>query len=363
VVAALEAAVRLIAMLAVVLWPAVAHPASDDRFGPYGDVGVHDLWNRDGLDVHWRSEPLADLEPDGEPSILVIDTHFVAPSVEDWEAVVAWVEVGGWLVLAGYDDHFEELGGLVPPPDDDEVMIWTPLYEAGVPSPVWPDGPERVFGNTDLPLWVGVGEEPVAGVIAVIDMGEGTVLAISDARILYNGALVHSDNERFASALFGTAAEVAGMGGYASGRIELVTTSMSSGADSPTTALNNAHLLPFVLQLLVFWAVVVVHRGWAFGPSVDPPEEGRWRFADHADALADHLERTGASGTALGALARLWLGRLGPSGVRDAAIAAGKAPDEALAWVARLEAAAAGSADDRVDDLEMVEELWRITRR
>jgi hypothetical protein len=178
-----------------------------------------------------------------------------------------------------------------------------------------------------------------------------------------NGALVSPRNEAFWIDLPWFVADAGLADLDIPARVEIATHAGEEATD-PFTSLSNARLLPFVLQFLAFGALVALWRGAPLAPLRDPPSEGRIVFADHARALGAHYARLGASRRALAALARLWLGRLGPDGLLRTARRAGWDADQAAALVRNAEDAAAEPGPDRPErDLSILEELWRITRR
>jgi hypothetical protein len=114
--------------------------------------------------------------------------------------------------------------------------------------------------------------------------------------------------------------------------------------------------------MLVTWALFGLWRGWPFAPLRDPPEEGRLEFAEHVQALGTRWFRLGASRYALVQTARLWLARLGASGLQLAARRAGRTSAQAAAWVAGLQALVDDpQGPDDPSDLERMEELWKVT--
>jgi hypothetical protein len=195
------------------------------------------------------------------------------------------------------------------------------------------------------------------------------VVAIADPRLLWNGALVHPDNEAFLGELAYAGQSLEGWPIPTPARLQLATLA-SAAAESDTSVNNpfrslaNARLLAFVLQLMATFALVALWRGAPFAPLRDPRDEGRIGFVEHVLAHGRRWSRLRASGYAARAMASLWLSRLGPAGLQWAAERAGYAPDAARTWVREVEARAAGAASpsDAARDHAWMEELWRVTR-
>lgn len=363
---AVEAADRLLRALGVALLVAIlaaddARAQIADRYGPDGDAALRDLLVAWGHDAGFRLRGFATL--DETTDALVLDTTFVTPDAEGWASVRAWVEAGGVLVVAG-PTELPELGTL--------VFFDTPLQVVGtpilgdllLPVPRLPGGLTRGFDGGQGEAWVvgegAHGEATVA--VQVVPLGQGVVVGIAEARLLWNGALVHPDNERFLGDLLYAGQGALGWPLPPRARVELATTATAE-SPTPSSSILNADLLPFVGQLLVTWALLGLSLGIPFAILKDPAEQGRIAFADHVRALGLRWWRLRASRHALAAMGGLWLHRLGPTGLRHAAIRAGRDPwraDELVAAVKRAVDDPAGPDDPR--DLEWMEELWTITR-
>jgi hypothetical protein len=249
---------------AVVLLVFLVGAGDHYRFGPEGDAALFDLFSEYGYEVSWRLRGLASIGEDDETDVLVLDLSGIDPGEEEWEALRAWVDGGHLLVLAGDPgDVMSELGtpsDLVPGSPSFLVSHLTAL----LPAPNWPDGPTWGWTEPDGLIWVASGNldpseanayakaegapEAVAepgeavAVVQVVLLGGGAVLAISDARLLWNGALVSPENEAFLGQMIG----VGLARGYwtlpATTRVQLATLS-SAGSDTPVGALANARLL------------------------------------------------------------------------------------------------------------------------
>lgn len=386
--AALGAAERLVGtglLLIAVVVGLEADASAQSRYGPYGDAALRELYARGGYEASWRLRGLQSL--DGTTDVVVVDLSAIELLEEDQQALADWVAAGGVLITAGdatavfpqLGEHVvgwwdlevdgEALGGA--PPTDELLDAAMRRARAGrdapplLPVPRFADGADGCFRiGADVRSWVEIDlQGHTCSVVAALSHGEGGVIAIADGRLLRNASLAVPRNEAFLIE--------APYAGYDAGmwdlplpaRLELAT---RAGEDSqnPLTALANAKLLPVVLQLLGLGVLIAMWRGWPFGPLRDPPEEGRLAFGEHVRALGTRYARMGASRHALSAFSRLWLARLGPAGVAQAARRAGMDAERSQRLVEAVEDAAEHpEGKNRPEDLEIVEELWKVTRR
>lgn len=365
--AALEAAARLVRaggllLLLLALGGAEARAQTPERYGPNGDAALLELLDRWGYAASWRITPLDTLGD--EVDVLLLDATTLTPDEATWEAVRAWVEEdGGVLVVAGPTGALPELGiGVVA---EGPLQVTGPAARAGLPVPVFVTEPFATLPDGAEPWLVdGAGH----AVVHSQRLGRGVLVAVADAHLIWNASLAVPANERFLGDLLLAGKVHDGWPVQAPVRVQLATQGAvaSSGGgggagNNPLSALARSDLLAFVLQLLALWALLGLWRGWPFGPRHDPPDTGRLRFADHLDALGERYRRVGDTRAMLVAYADLWLARLGPGGLQLAAEAKGWSPEAAKAWVAGLEALVAapeGPAAD--DDLERMEALWTM---
>lgn len=370
------ATVGLLLVAGLALSPSDGWAQGFGRHGPYGDAAIHDLLETWGYEVSWRSEPLSALRPGDEAvDALILDLVGLSPTDDDWSAIREWVEGGGVLIVAGPTTAAIPELGLVQALDAGYPTELTPELAPYLPAPRWPDGADVVFDSPegrpwivavgraraeppsdDLTYWLDEGE--TAPVAVELQLGDGVVLGFADDRILANAFLLLPDNEAFLGDLLHTGQGALGWPLPTPIRVQLATRA-AVDQDAPPAQAANPRMIPFVLQLMFTWTLLVLWRGWPFAVLRDPPDEGRVRFSDHVDALASRYLRAKGHEHAASGMARLWLHRIGPAGLLLAARRAGYDAQAAARLVADTESAAEGQGGD----LELVEELWRVTRR
>ena len=352
---------RLLRNIAPFLLLTVMLGAGDDyRFGPQGDSGLFDLMADHDFNVTWRLRGLDSI--DAETDVLVVDLTGVTPSDEDWSALRSWVSNGGVLVVGGAPaSAFPEIGDVVNMPINGAAQV-VPGLEPYLPTPRFPTDETGFLEPGGVWPWVTIDDlgEPRI-VVGSVFIDEGALVVFTDARMLWNGALVWPNNEAF----LGDMLQVAMSEGYLpyleEPHVQLATLA-SSGSDSPASSLMQANLLPFVLQLLLLVGLGALWKGWPFRPLRDPAPQGRARYSEHARALGSQYEKLGATHFVLSRAAALWLHRRGRAGLLVAAERHGHTPSSATTLVDALQAAAESpDADDKPDDLELLEELCRIT--
>ena len=377
---ALASAERLVGLLATavllfVLVGSLPAHAQVNRYAPYGDAALRQLLQQRGYEAGYRLRNLTDLNEDTHA--LVVDASKMHPSDVHWDAVRSWVQDGGVLILAGQalyrDDGFDSpvfpsLGEWTELDQPVAVRRGDPLSGTILPTPRWADGGCRAVYHGG-PAWVETADDDAAAAVSVVDVGQGVVVGVADQRLLWNASFVHPDNEAFVGDLLYHGQARHGWPVPTPARVELATAAAAlspqeAGDNNPLAAMQNARLALFMAQLLVVWTLFGLWRGWPFAPLRDPPEEGRLDFAEHVQALGTRWYRLGASRHALVQMARLWLARLGTSGLELAARRTGMTPAQAAAWVAELELLVEHPAGpDAPTDLDRMEELWKVTQR
>jgi hypothetical protein len=322
--------------------------AAASRYDPYGDAALHALFVQGGYEATWRLRGLSSL--DASVDVLVLDLSVIEPSLADGEVLRGWVE-GGGLLIAGGDASpiFPEFGAYWEDEEPSAVPATLPEVLASLPAPRWPGGPQAGYADR--------------AAVDVVPLGNGAVLAVADARLLRNGALVHPDNEAFWLAAPFAVHEAGLVTLPFKPRLEMATRA-GENADNPWSALRNARMLPFVLHALVLTALLALWKGWPFAVPRDGAAEGRAAFRAHVEALASQYARLGASRHAARGYCRLWLARLGRPGLVAAARRAGMPADRATDWAASIaNVAESPSTTNDGRDLDRVEELWNVVRR
>ncbi len=386
--AALDAAARLLnrvstpgAALLLLLGLATAPShAANERYGPAGDVGIERVLDRYGFEVSYRLRALQGMEEESDdpdsPDVLVLDTSGLTPTEADWTSLRLWVEQGHVLWVTGdVTSTFPELGELQSTQDD--LVLAGDLEAEGLATPVFPSPPGRGFSEGQ-PVLVDAAD-PLNGAapIAWAAVGDGVVLAVIDPVLLWNGALVVPDNEAFLGDVLNRGI-ARGWPIDQPGRVQLATLAAAPPPENPAGSVANLNLLPFVLQVLALWIVVVWWRGLPFVPLRDPPSDGRRGFSEHVDALARQYARSARAGGGVhvaGAYAAWVLERVRRNGLVLAArrhgYSAEDADDLAERTVVLAEHFDASNPEDPKtetetrepgDAMSTLEELWNVMR-
>jgi hypothetical protein len=269
----------------------------EDR--PSGTTAVVRALRQRGVEAGHRIAPLAEVGDD--VGALVVLTAAVDGEL-DWDPVLAWVDSGGLLFLAGVrPEHPRVPLGLRPNDAAGNALApeWYYVSKlAGLELAV-PPGPAlgKPYGAVS---WRDVlSRDDDSTYAAAGRLGAGEIVAFADDRLFSNIAMAVADNAE------GVARILEGHG-----KVELCTALTGAAAATPLDSLNRAHLTPLVAQLLLLLLLFVLWRGTAFGTRRDPPEHRRRNFADHVRALGLQYARASASSHALGIYARWTLERL-----------------------------------------------------
>ncbi|MCA9495243.1 MAG: DUF4129 domain-containing protein, partial [Myxococcales bacterium] len=280
---ALQAASRILGA-AVLMLVLGADARGQTRYDVDGDAALLKVFTSHGYDAGYRLRTLEDLDEDTDA--LVLDRTGVAPDLDQWEAVRAWVEAGGVLLLAGDHGGFvPELGALTG--GEGGTVVLDAAWERLLPAPIWPDGGPRLYW--DEPEGRVLVEGDAGAVVVIADVGAGVVVGIADARLLWNLAFVSASNEAFVGDLLYAGQGYEGWPMATPARVQLATVASAAAesdrSNDPFRSVANARLMLFVLQLMLAWAVLALWRGVPFAPLRDPPAEQRDRFVEHVHAL------------------------------------------------------------------------------
>ncbi len=342
-----------------------------DRWGPTGDAALAAAMEDAGWDVD--RTPIRFSGDDTTSAMIVVDVDRVWLSTEDRDALWAFASGGGHVFAVGADIGltWPELGGTVgrvPDPwilghredfrhtrPDGHDLGWVGPGEATVWRDIV-DGEDSTC--TDLDPCLAPTDRDWVALLAQIPVGQGSFVVMPDARMLYNASFVDPGNTAWLAALRdwldGDTTFVR------DGAIVRLATS-SVERPNPWQALARADMLPFVVQLLAFWTLLVLAAGTAMAPRTPAGAAATTGLAEHVRALARQQRRLDDTAWALASAARLHLARRGGDALVRAAIQRGRDPAEATAWRRRLEAIAASpepisSPTDRAD----LEDLWNL---
>jgi hypothetical protein len=199
-------------------------------------------------------------------------------------ALEAWVRSGGVLVLTA---PLPELDG-----------------QLGVERSERPCGGEATFGRSARLATIGPGllaPQLEAWAVCLSGdafiarglYGDGRVAVLPTPAALSNASLAAGDNAMVLVPLLFPADAV----------VELVGSWTRDEAENPLGQLRAAGLLPWLLQLMALGLCYGLYRGQPFARRRAPPEVGRRRFSEHAQALGQRWAEAGAAGSALKAYA------------------------------------------------------------
>jgi Domain of unknown function (DUF4129)/Domain of unknown function (DUF4350) len=272
------------------------HEGGDDEgradTSPSGTQGLVEAFEKHGIKIKRRSEPLSQLD---RPLALVLLPEATLDDAA-WKDVLAWVkDKGGRLVLAGVTPLPAELEQrIVPDPGEVTALFVAPgVHWPGHPAVSLPHGARIVstLGPT-------AGEGPPEGTVllrgesAVVTerrLGEGRVVVVADERLFTNAALAVDEDASFALSILYRSSVAPER------EVELCDAWTGAGAQTPMDSVSQAHLTPVVLQIFALMGLLFLWKGRAFARLRDPPEEGRRAFADHARALGLTYQRAHAA--------------------------------------------------------------------
>jgi hypothetical protein len=282
--------------------------------GDYGNPGLNghaafnELLKSQGVQPTRFSLPIERLSADGPPVLL--DTrrlpiepellHSIEKALLAGGRILMLVEPGSrWSSWPNLEVTEEGKPGLKPSSDWARAVGIDATHSGALPRTL-----KITMGTKerDLPdVLITSGGEPFA-VRWRSDAGE--LVVVADRELFANASLAVPAN---ASLVFGLAKEVLG------DRKELAEAMLgpTSGADSPTTSLNRAGVLPLMLQALLVLGCLFAARGMAFGRLRDRAARTRRAFSEHVSALGLQFSRHRGSRFAASlfasyALERLW---------------------------------------------------------
>ncbi len=275
------------------------HTATAWGTSPSGYSVLVDLIEHDGALVKRRLDEVDEIAP-MTSAVIVIDTDL---KPEEWRVLGRWVEHGGVLIVAGdSESERDEIPGTLesgPCLGSLRVDETSPLVTRhGL-------GDAKVFGAAGR----GFSREPGIGE-SVIRCGDqpflhmrayrqGELVTLADASFLSNASLLAGDNARVVMSFLGREPVV-----------EVIDRFTGSGARTPLQTIANAHLTPFVLQMLVLMLLLGAWRGAHFGTPRDRRDRSRRSFSEHVRALGSAYASANASRTALANYAGWALDRL-----------------------------------------------------
>jgi len=328
--------------------------------GPGGASLLAETLEQQGLKVRHRVRSLEQIEPE-IGAIISFDPELDA---KEWDALFAFAEGGGLLVVAANSEIATQRLGihLVASTCDGKLTL-----EEGYRT-------HELFGEAALLTTPGLalasdkpGNWPIARCkqepyLIGGRLGSGAFVALPNVDLLTNAALLADDNAYFWAGLLGHARVVELIGPWTGG-----------GAATPFEAVANTKLTPVLIQILLLLVVAYLWRGAHFGTPRDPPQGSRRAFAEHVRALGLVYAKARASRLVLSAYAGWVLDRLrerlqpGSDATLHALAHAvaqrtGRAEGDVMRILveARTARDAVGRADGSPEDLTVMRELEQL---
>lgn len=265
---------------------------------PIGERAVLEAIATESPKVSYRIEPL-DIIGDDVGTLVILPG--AGPKDDNWAPLLAWVEEGGRLILAGERPRHKDLELFEDPRPTPYTQLFTGYFVGFNDMQGWT---LKVPPSPGLLPQIGLTEgEPVlyrylsddysneeVSVYAVgIYRGEGEIIAFENDDFFTNIAMSVEDNARAMATMAHR---------YDERSVQICTAWTGSGSSSPLDAMRNADLTPLIVQLLVFVVLLVLYRGIAFGRLRDSEARGRRASVDHVRALGSHYARAQATGHA-----------------------------------------------------------------
>jgi Domain of unknown function (DUF4350) len=220
------------------------------------------------------------------------------PRLDEWNAILKWVQAGGSLVVAARDDHpkltLKPLNIAVKPlseldeaheEEDDSGLVRTTLVDEGNlywETSGWIDAPQAQplvqFGGT---------------VQAVVqEHGYGRVIVVATDFPFSNQSLAWQDNSVLAFALLLARPSNPIQPQPRTARIVLDESLNATGIPQVIGVLLDPRLRPLTIQLATLGLVFAWWKSRRFGPLLPPAVPPRRNIVDHTDALGVHAYRT-----------------------------------------------------------------------
>jgi hypothetical protein len=117
----------------------------------------------------------------------------------------------------------------------------------------------------------------------------GWITVVADSSLFENASLAARDNASLAFHLVGNL----------HGHVEFLGPWTGRGAQDPIQSITRAGFGWWVLHVLLMGIIFAWSRGKRMGPPVDPRDDSRRAFSEHAHALSRRYEKAHASGFAL----------------------------------------------------------------
>lgn len=265
---------------------------------PIGERALLEAIATQSPKVSYRIEPLNVIAEDVGTLIILPGA---GPKDDNWDPILAWVEEGGRLILAGERPTHKDLELFEDPRPTPYTQLFTGYFVGFNDMQGWtlkvPPSPGLLpqigltEGESVLYRYLSddYSDEEVSVYAVGVYRGEGEIIAFENDDFFTNIAMSVEDNARAMATMAHR---------YDERSVQLCTAWTGSGSSSPLDAMRNADLTPLIVQLLVFVVLLVLYRGIAFGRLRDTEARGRRASVDHVQALGSHYARAQATGHA-----------------------------------------------------------------
>lgn len=244
---------------------------------PRGGQLFEDLMRSRAGSVTRRMERVTEVS-EGTTTIVSMD----APLRKlEWSTLEDWTARGGHLVVASPNPEFSSIFDMKTSTQECSAPLLAPNL-----SLVTFGGTRHLLGDPSSTTLAHCGKLPFAQARAY---GDGWLTVIADASFFDNIHLTAADNATLALHLVG----------YLGEEVEYLGPFTGQGAQHPLQSVARAGFGFWVLHVLLLGILYAWSQGKRFGTPLDPPEEKRRAFSEHARALSLKYEQAGASGWAL----------------------------------------------------------------